>query len=185
MTGAMAGPVTTEIIMCPGFRRMKASRDARAGRFTAMVARMKPSRMEHAQPPCPLRREKGRATLSLRRRTARSMARILTFLATRAEPGRGMPRSTAMNRTGAITIADLERSIEIAIAKRDCIRMIEEMSGRRDGPGAAAPRAEAGGALDTTARGTDEAAAGKKKRRRRRGRGAWKVANLQETVTPA
>jgi hypothetical protein len=161
---------------------------------------------------------KGPATRFLRLHTA-STARTLTFLVTREAAAdatsrtshagiptrttrgdtkltrldRGIPCSTATTRTGA-TIDDLEMSIEIAIATRDYIRLIDEMNGRgsHGARGAGVLRAEAAGAramvATATERGTDEKAEttdGKKRRRRRKPRGAWKAAYCQESVPSA
>jgi hypothetical protein len=193
------GLVMTEIIMGPGCPlRRRRVKGARAGRSTVptTVDRM-------PQQPCLHRQEKEPVTHFLRLRTARSITRILTFLViresggdtkerTRLEPARGIPRSTAMTRTGATSIIDLEMSIEIAIATRDYIRMIDEMNGRAGGLGAGALSLEAAGArgMSATARGTDENVAaaktsGKKRRRRRKDRGTWKVANCQESLPSA
>jgi hypothetical protein len=204
---------------CP-LRRIKVSRDARAGRCTPTVVRMgiSTSKTERAAP-CPLRQVKEPATRFLRLHTA-STARTLTFLVTReaaadatsrttshagiltrATQGgtkltsldRGIPCSTATTRTGA-TIDDLEMSIEIAIATRDYIRLIDEMNGRgsRGARGAGVLRAEAAGApamgATATERGTDEkveTTGGKKRRRRRKPRAARKAAACQESVPSA
>ncbi len=206
---------------CP-LHRIKASRDARAGRCTPTVVKtgISTSKTERAAP-CPLRQVKEPATRFLRLHTA-STARTLTFLVTREAPAdatsrttshagiltratqgdtmltsldRGIPCSTATTRTGA-TIGDLEMSIEIAIATRDYIRLIDEMNGRgsRGARGAGVLRAEAAGApamgatAIATETGTDEkveTTGGKKRRRRRKPRVVRKAAAFQESVPSA